>query len=162
MRLLFSAHGLPESIVAKGDPYKFQIESTVQAVVDILQADGETLDWVVCYQSRATPQKWLDPSTESAIEDAARDGCAVLVVPIAFVSEHSETLVELDVEYRELAERMACPAITESPRRTTTRISSPPSPRRCTRRAPTPRHLQFRGRPHLPVANKDCPMRQAA
>ena len=67
------------------------------------------IDWTVCYQSRATPQKWLDPSTETEIERAAHDGVAVLVVPIAFVSEHSETLVELDVEYRDLAERLGVP-----------------------------------------------------
>jgi ferrochelatase len=115
LRILFSAHGLPETIVARGDPYQFQIESTVQAVVDAMQVPGEKLDWQVCYQSRATPQKWLDPSTESAIEEAARDGCAVLVVPIAFVSEHSETLVELDVEYRELAEKMGVPGYYRVP-----------------------------------------------
>jgi ferrochelatase len=73
------------------------------------------LDWQVCYQSRATPQKWLDPSTEVAIEEAARDGRAVLVVPIAFVSEHSETLVELDVEYRDLAEKMGVPGYFRAP-----------------------------------------------
>jgi protoheme ferro-lyase len=119
VRLLFSAHGLPETIIAKGDPYQFQIETTVQAVVDVMQAGmapgAAPLDWQVCYQSRATPQKWLDPSTEVAIEEAARDKRAVLVVPIAFVSEHSETLVELDVEYRELAEKMGVPGYYRSP-----------------------------------------------
>ncbi len=115
LRILFSAHGLPETIVAKGDPYQYQIESTVQAVVDEMRLPGETLDWRVCYQSRATPQKWLDPSTESAVEEAARDGKAVLVVPIAFVSEHSETLVELDVEYRELAEKLGVPGYYRVP-----------------------------------------------
>jgi ferrochelatase len=119
LRILFSAHGLPETIVRRGDPYQFQIESTVRAVVDQMEAEGErgaeALDWQVCYQSRATPQKWLDPSTESAIEGAARDRVAVLVVPIAFVSEHSETLVELDVEYRELAERMGVPGYYRAP-----------------------------------------------
>ncbi len=115
LRILFSAHGLPETIVARGDPYQFQIESTVRAVVDAMHLPGEALDWQVCYQSRATPQKWLDPSTESAVEAAARDGCAVLVVPIAFVSEHSETLVELDVEYRELAEKMGVPGYYRVP-----------------------------------------------
>lgn len=104
VRVLFSAHGLPEKIVREGDPYQFQVESTVARVVAHLgEAD---LDHVVCYQSRATPQKWLDPSTEDAIHQAVTDGVAVLVVPIAFVSEHSETLVELDVEYRELAEKL--------------------------------------------------------
>ncbi len=63
VRVLFSAHGLPETIVQRGDPYQFQIESTVRSVVDQLERDG-SLDWQVCYQSRATPQKWLDPSTK--------------------------------------------------------------------------------------------------
>ncbi|HTZ70629.1 MAG TPA: ferrochelatase [Acetobacteraceae bacterium] len=113
VRVLFSAHGLPETIVQRGDPYQHQIESTVAAIVASLGEPG--LDHLVCYQSRATPQKWLDPSTESAIEAAARDKVAVLVVPVAFVSEHSETLVELDVEYRELAEKLGVPAYFRAP-----------------------------------------------
>jgi ferrochelatase len=113
VRILFSAHGLPERIVAEGDPYQFQIESTVDAVVEAL---GEPdLDWQVCYQSRATPQKWLDPSTEAAIERAAEERVSVLVVPIAFVSEHSETLVELDVEYRDLAVKLGVPGYYRTP-----------------------------------------------
>jgi ferrochelatase len=103
LRVLFSAHGLPEKIVQSGDPYQAQIEQTTQAV---LKEWGQPdLDWVICYQSRATPVKWIGPSTDQEIERAGRDGVAVLVVPIAFVSEHSETLVELDIEYRDLAER---------------------------------------------------------
>lgn len=113
VRVLFSAHGLPEKIVRDGDPYQFQVESTVRAVVDALGEEG--LDHQVCYQSRATPQKWLDPSTEEAIERAAHDRVAVLVVPIAFVSEHSETLVELDVEYREIAEKLGVPGYFRAP-----------------------------------------------
>jgi ferrochelatase len=103
LRVLFSAHGLPEKIVKAGDPYQAQIEQTTAAV---LTAWGEpSLDWVVCYQSRVTPVKWIGPSTDQEVERAGHDGVAVLVVPIAFVSEHSETLVELDIEYRKLAER---------------------------------------------------------
>ena len=113
LRVLFSAHGLPETIVKQGDPYQFQVERTVAATVRALAIPG--LDWSVCYQSRATPQKWLDPSTERAIEQAAADKVAVLVVPIAFVSEHSETLVELDVEYRELAEAKGVPGYFRAP-----------------------------------------------
>jgi ferrochelatase len=117
LRVLFSAHGLPEGIVRRGDPYQFQIERTAAAVV---QAWGEPdLDWTVCYQSRATPQKWLDPSTEAEIERAAHDHAAVLVVPIAFVSEHSETLVELDVEYRDLAVRLGVPGYFRLPTQNT-------------------------------------------
>ncbi len=113
VRVLFSAHGLPQVIVDRGDPYQYQIETTAQAVADRMGIEG--LDWQVCYQSRATPQKWLDPSIETAIEQAARDKVAVLVVPIAFVSDHSETLVELDVEYREVAEHMGVPGYFRAP-----------------------------------------------
>ena len=113
LRVLFSAHGLPEAIVKSGDPYQFQVERTVAGVARALDIEG--LDWTTCYQSRATPQKWIDPSTEAEIERAARDKVAVLVVPIAFVSEHSETLVELDVEYRELAEKEGVPAYFRAP-----------------------------------------------
>ncbi len=105
VRLLFSAHGLPEIIVQSGDPYQWQVEQTVRAVLHAW-GDDHPSDWVICYQSRATPQKWLEPSTEQELERAAHDGVAVVVVPIAFVSEHSETLVELDVEYRQLADRL--------------------------------------------------------
>jgi ferrochelatase len=113
LRVLFSAHGLPEIIVKQGDPYQHQIEQTVAAVTRQLDSPG--LDHVICYQSRATPQKWLDPSTEAEIERAAHDRAAVLVVPIAFVSEHSETLVELDVEYRAVADRLGVPGYFRAP-----------------------------------------------
>jgi len=103
LRVLFSAHGLPEAIVRRGDPYQWQVEQTVSAV--LAAWPDAPADWVICYQSRATPQQWLEPSTDMEIERAGREGLAVLVVPIAFVSEHSETLVELDIEYRHLAER---------------------------------------------------------
>jgi ferrochelatase len=117
LRVLFSAHGLPESIVAAGDPYRFQIEQTVAGVV--ARMDIADLDSVVCYQSRATPQQWIKPSIEEAIRQAAKDGVAVLVVPIAFVSEHSETLVELDVEYRELANKLGLPGYIRVPTQNT-------------------------------------------
>jgi ferrochelatase len=113
LRVLFSAHGLPEVIVRGGDPYQWQIEQTVAALAAAL--DTSDLDYAICYQSRATPQKWLDPSTEAEIARAARDKVAVLVVPVAFVSEHSETLVELDIEYRHLAERLGVPGYFRVP-----------------------------------------------
>lgn len=113
VRVLFSAHGLPEVIVARGDPYQFQVERTVAGIVEAL-ADP-ALDFEICFQSRATPQKWLEPSTEQAIERAAEERMAVLVVPVAFVSEHSETLVELDVEYREVAHKMGVPGYYRAP-----------------------------------------------
>lgn len=113
LRVLFSAHGLPESIVKSGDPYQWQVEQTVAAVLD--QLDMPDLDSVVCYQSRVTPQKWIGPSTEDEIERAAHERTAILICPIAFVSEHSETLVELDVEYREEAEKLGIPGYFRVP-----------------------------------------------
>ena len=113
LRVLFSAHGLPEVIIRQGDPYQYQIERSVAGVVR--QLDEPDLDWRVCYQSRATPQKWIGPSTDDVIREAGREGIAVLVVPIAFVSEHTETLVELDIEYRELAEEAGVPGYFRAP-----------------------------------------------
>ena len=113
LRILFSAHGLPESIVKAGDPYQWQVERSVAAVVDALAIDG--LDHAICYQSRVTPEPWIGPSTEAEIERAAHDKAALLVCPIAFVSEHSETLVELDVEYGELAHKLGVPGYFRVP-----------------------------------------------
>lgn len=100
LRLLFSAHGLPEKVILAGDPYQKQIEATAAAVAAKLPAE---LDWTVCYQSRVGPMKWIGPSTDDEIRRAGADGKGVIVTPIAFVSEHVETLVELDHEYAELA-----------------------------------------------------------
>lgn len=113
LRILFSAHGLPESIVKDGDPYQWQVEQSVAHVVERLAIPG--LDHIVCYQSRVTPQKWIGPSTEAELERAGHEKVAVLIVPIAFTSEHSETLVELDVEYREEAEKFGVPGYFRAP-----------------------------------------------
>jgi ferrochelatase len=107
VRVLFSAHGLPERIVAAGDPYPWQVARTVEAVVAALARPA--LDWVVCYQSRVGPLAWIGPSTEAEIARAGADGKAVVVVPVAFVSEHSETLVELDMDYAALARAHGVP-----------------------------------------------------
>ena len=113
LRLLFSAHGLPESIVKAGDPYQWQVEQTAARIVERLGIAG--LDHAICYQSRVTPERWIGPSTEEELERAARDRVAVVVCPIAFVSEHSETLVELDVEYRERAAHLGVPGYVRVP-----------------------------------------------
>ncbi len=118
LRVLFSAHGLPEAIIKRGDPYQWQVEQTVAAVVaqlDLPTMAPEGLDHGVCYQSRVTPQKWIGPSTEAEIERAAHEKTAVLICPIAFVSDHSETLVELDIEYREVAEKAGIPGYFRVP-----------------------------------------------
>jgi ferrochelatase len=102
VRVLFSAHGLPKTIVEGGDPYRWQVEQTAKAVVDELGVEG--LDWLNCYQSRVGPLEWIGPSTEDEIRRAGAEGVAVVIVPLAFVSEHSETLVELDIEYRHIGD----------------------------------------------------------
>jgi len=113
VRLLFSAHGLPLKIVAAGDPYPSEIECTAAAVVEALARPG--LDWRVCFQSRVGPLAWLGPSLDEELRRAGRDGVAVVVAPISFVSEHSETLVELDRDYRRLAEACGVPAYHRVP-----------------------------------------------
>lgn len=112
-RVLFSAHGLPEKVVTAGDPYQFQVEQTAAAVVEKLA--GATFDWTVCYQSRVGPLEWIKPYTEDEIRRAGKDYVPLIVVPIAFVSEHSETLVELDIEYRDLAREVGVPDYVRLP-----------------------------------------------
>lgn len=106
-RLLLSAHGLPKRVVAKGDPYQWQVEQTGRALVDLLGIKGS--DWTICYQSRVGPLEWLGPATDAEIRRAGQDGKGVVIAPIAFVSEHSETLVELDIEYGKLAAAAGVP-----------------------------------------------------
>lgn len=102
VRLLLSAHGLPESVVRAGDPYQWQCEKTAELI-----RAGVPPEWDVrvCYQSRVGPLKWIGPATEEEIEKAAEEGFHILISPIAFVSEHIETLVELGEEYRLVAEK---------------------------------------------------------
>ena len=103
LRLLFSAHGLPQQVIDRGDPYEAQIRATAAAIAAKLP---ELTDWEVCFQSRVGRLVWIGPPTEDAIKRAGADGKGVLISPIAFVSEHVETLVELDHEYAELAQRL--------------------------------------------------------
>jgi ferrochelatase len=112
-RLLLSAHGLPETVVKNGDPYQFQCERTAAAIVERLAIPD--LDWAICYQSRVGPLKWIGPSTDEEIRRAGRDGVAVVVAPIAFVSEHSETLVEIEIDYRKLAAEVGVPRFFRVP-----------------------------------------------
>lgn len=105
-RILFSAHSLPQKIIDAGDPYQ---EQTIQTAQTIIATFGKDVDYQVCYQSRVGRLKWLEPTTETEIKRAAADKVPVVVVPISFVSEHSETLVELDIDYRNLAENLGIP-----------------------------------------------------
>jgi len=117
--LLCSAHGLPKKIVAQGDPYQQEIEATYAAVCERLHWPHTTL----CYQSRVGPLEWLRPYTETVIREKGAAGCRqMLVYPIAFVSDHSETLYELGIEYAELAKHVGIahyqvvPALNDQPR----------------------------------------------
>lgn len=104
LRILFSAHGLPKKIVDGGDPYVWQVSQTVKAVCAGL---GEVAaDASLCYQSKVGRLEWVGPSLEYELMRAVDDGVGVMVVPIAFVSEHSETLVELDMEYSDMAKKI--------------------------------------------------------
>jgi len=111
IRLLFSAHGLPQKIIDNGDPYVFQVESTVKSTMEKLenlrkvncQSANNSLDYAICYQSKVGPLKWTTPSLEHEIRRASLDRKIPVIIPIAFVSDHSETLVELDIEYKELS-----------------------------------------------------------
>ena len=107
VRLLLSAHGLPLKIVRKGDPYPRQVESTAVAAIAALK--GAVSEWRICYQSRVGPLAWLGPSVDAEIREAGRDGVGLVVAPVSFVSEHAETLVELDRDYRRLAESCGVP-----------------------------------------------------
>jgi len=105
-RILFSAHGLPQKIVDAGDPYVKQVQKTTEAILNKLPSRPDN---ALCYQSKVGPLKWLKPSLEEEIRRAGKDGVPVIVVPITFVSEHSETLVELDQDYKALSQTLNIP-----------------------------------------------------
>jgi ferrochelatase len=111
--LILSAHGLPKKIVDAGDPYVTQVEASAAEIV--LQLGLGKEDWIISYQSRVGPLEWVGPATDAVIAQGAKDGRALVIFPIAFVSEHSETLVELDIEYRHLAEYNKAPAYIRVP-----------------------------------------------
>ncbi len=111
--LLFSAHSLPVRFIEEGDPYLAHVKRTVRAVVAELAWTGE---WRLAFQSRTGPVRWLTPSTPSALEALAKDGHhRVVVVPVSFVSDHIETLEELDVQYREVAHELGITEYERSP-----------------------------------------------
>ena len=104
--MIFSAHGLPEKNIKEGDPYQWQVEQTVNKIVEKLNINN--LDWILSYQSKVGPLKWIKPSTDNEIIRASKENKIIILVPVAFVSEHSETLVELDIEYKKLAIKNGC------------------------------------------------------
>ena len=102
--VLFSAHGMPESYVQRGDPYLDDIRITVEALIRRLKLSARAR---LCFQSRVGPQRWLGPTTEEMIDELGAAGTpAVLVVPISFTGEHIETLQEIDILYRERAQKV--------------------------------------------------------
>ncbi len=120
VHLVFSAHGVPVSVIEAGDPYQAHVEATVNMVM-------ERGHWpnphVVCYQSRVGPGRWLRPSLSHTVQRLAAEGARqILVIPISFVSDHVETLSEIDIEARKLAERLGIrqfevmPALNDSPK----------------------------------------------
>ena len=122
--LVFSAHGLPMSLVEKGDPYPKQIEETVRLVCELgaKRYPGWPQKHLLCYQSRVGPAKWLQPPLTETIERLGHEGVKeMLVVPISFVTEHIETLHEINIEAREEAEKLGIerfrmmPALGDSP-----------------------------------------------
>ena len=102
IQLVFSAHGLPESIAKQGDPYPTQIDKTIACV---MKARNFSHEYHLCFQSKVGPAKWLKPSTDEMIRALAeKRNKHLLVIPISFVSDHIETLFELDIEYRMVAD----------------------------------------------------------
>jgi ferrochelatase len=112
-KVIFSAHGLPKKIVAAGDPYVAQVEATVAACAKALNLAAA--DYVIAYQSRVGPLEWVGPATDETILALAKAKRPIVVVPVAFVSEHSETLVELDIEYGKLARENGAPVYVRAP-----------------------------------------------
>lgn len=120
VNLVFSAHGTPVSYVKKGDPYSKHIQATVDAVMQLRKNSHEHH---LCFQSKVGPAKWLEPATDTMIEElAAKDKKHLLIIPVSFVSDHVETLFELDIEYRHVADAcgiekyIVMPGLNESPR----------------------------------------------
>jgi len=119
VHLVFSAHGLPEVLVEKGDPYPRQIEATVRMVREL---GAWPNPHVVCFQSKVGPQKWLQPSLIQTIDKLGREGVRrMLVIPVSFLTEHIETLHEINIVGREQAKALGVtefhmmPALNDSP-----------------------------------------------
>lgn len=106
-RVLWTAHGLPRRIVEKGDPYQKQVEEAVRILENRLR--DLKIESIICYQSKVGPLEWIKPYMEDEIIRAGKERSPLIVVPISFISEHSETLVELDMDYKGLALKKGVP-----------------------------------------------------
>jgi len=112
-QILFSAHSLPQSFIDEGDPYLEHIQTTVRLVMAEL---GDASPHHLCFQSKASPVKWLEPSTEATLKRLAGEGKKeILMVPLSFVSDHIETLHEIDIEYAEVARGLGIERFVRSP-----------------------------------------------
>jgi ferrochelatase len=112
-RVLLSAHGLPQKLVDAGDPYAQQCEQSARAVVEALNIPN--LDWQLCYQSRVGPLEWLKPYTEEEITRAGNEKRPLLIAPLAFTADNSETLYEIDQLYRDDAAKAGVPLFASVP-----------------------------------------------
>lgn len=103
--LLFVAHSVPERFVLEGDPYVEQIEKTVAGILDVLHREpGAPLPWLLAYQSQVGPIRWVGPTVMQALEAMLGDGLrSVILAPVSFVSDHLETLYDIDLQYRKQA-----------------------------------------------------------
>ena len=105
-KLFFSAHSIPEFLVIKeGDPYRNHITQTVEMIIEKLKSLNCNLDYIITYQSKVGKLKWLEPMTDHELVKAATENTIPIIVPVAFVSENSETLYELDIEYKDLLKK---------------------------------------------------------
>ncbi|HYL98054.1 MAG TPA: ferrochelatase [Blastocatellia bacterium] len=111
--IIFSAHSVPVSYIESGDPYLDQTKRTVELVMEKLGSDRPHS---LSFQSKVGPVKWLEPSTDQTIRRLAAEGVTqLLLVPVSFVSEHIETLYELDILYRDVAKEVGLPAYRRVP-----------------------------------------------
>lgn len=114
--VVYSAHSLPVSFIEEGDPYCDHLKITIEQIEAITGIKGR-----LCYQSRSGPVEWLSPSTPEMIDTLAAEGCKnILMVPISFVSDHVETLYEIDMLYREMADEkgmrcLSCTSLNTQP-----------------------------------------------
>jgi len=118
--LVFSAHGVPVGVIEAGDPYRRHVEETVRLA---MERGGWSNRHLLCYQSRVGPGRWLEPTLDGTLHQLATDGeRRVLVIPVSFVTDHVETLSEIDIEARALAGRLGIeqfammPALNDSPK----------------------------------------------
>ncbi len=112
VRILFSAHALPQKFIERGDPYQRQVETTATEVMALVG----NYRWSIAYQSRSGPVRWMTPGTDTEIVRLGAEGeKSLLMVPISFVSDHIETLEEIDLQYRLLAEQYGIPHFFRAP-----------------------------------------------